>query len=197
MNTEPLQQQVDQPEKNENFFVELIKFALLAAIIVIPFRMFVAEPYIVSGASMSPTFETGHYLIIDKLSHKINTVDRGTVVVFKYPNDPSKFYIKRVIATPGETIRIQNRKVFIQQNGSTEFVQLDEPYIKNNNQRDTEITVPAGNYYVMGDNRGNSSDSRAWGTLDAALIKGEPLLQLYPVNEIAIKPGEEKPIFIK
>ncbi len=186
-----------RPEQHkDNFLVELIKFAVIAIIVIVPFRMFVAEPYIVSGASMSPTFETGHYLIIDKFSHFIDTPDRGEVLVFEYPNDPSTFYIKRVIGLPGETVRIQNRSVYVKAVGSEEFVEIDEPYIKNNNQRDIETVIPENNYFVMGDNRGNSSDSRSWGVLDEKFIKGTPLVRLYPFNNISVMPGSDQPDFI-
>lgn len=177
------------PEKQENFFVEILKFALLAALVVIPFRVFVAEPYIVQGASMSPTFETGHYLIIDKFSHKISGAERGDVVVFKYPNDPNKFFIKRIIGLPGETVSIQDREVSVRVTDGGEFQVLDEPYIKNNTQNNVTTDLGSGEYFVMGDNRGNSSDSRSWGPLDEELIKGTALIQLYPFDHIRLHPG--------
>lgn len=178
--------------QEENFFVEIIKFALLAAIIVIPFRIFVAEPYIVQGASMSPTYETGHYLIINKFSHKFQEVDRGAVVVFRYPNDPTRFFIKRVIALPGETLRILDRQVSVKQVGSDEFIPLEEEYIKNTIQNNLEVDIAEDEYFVMGDNRGNSSDSRSWGALNESFIKGQPFIRLFPLSGITINPGKEQ-----
>lgn len=175
----------------ENFFVEIIKFALLAAIIVIPFRILIAEPYIVQGASMSPTYETGHYLIINKFSHKFSEIERGSVVVFRYPNDPSRFFIKRIIALPGETLRIQDRQVSVKRVGSDEFELLEEDYLKNTIQNNLEVDIEEDEYFVMGDNRGNSSDSRSWGALNESFIKGQPFVRLYPINEIDINPGKE------
>lgn len=177
-------------EGKENFFIDIIKFIILAAIFVIPFRMYVAEPYIVSGASMFPTFDTGHYLIIDKFTHRIGGLERGDVVVFKYPNDPSKFFIKRIIGLPGETLKIEKKIVSVKKVGATEFTELDEPYTNNKLQSDMEMALDADMYFVMGDNRGNSSDSRIWGPLRKDLIKGEPLLRLYPLDVLATEPGD-------
>ena len=184
---------LDMPEE-ENFFKEIIKFALLAAIIVIPFRIFVAEPYIVNGASMSPTFETGHYLIINKFLHKFTDVERGSVVVFRYPNDPSRFFVKRVIGLPGETIRIRDRAVYIKSVDSETFKQLDEPYVKNTIQNNLEKDIAEDEYFVIGDNRGNSHDSRAWGPLNESFIKGEAILRLLPLSKITINPGKTNPL---
>jgi len=189
--------QVSTSPKEENFFIEIIKFALLAAIIVIPFRMFIAEPYIVQGESMSPTFETGHYLIINKFAHKFSDIERGFVVIFRYPNDPSRFFIKRVIALPGETIRIQDRKVFIKTVGSSDFAELNETYLNNTIQNDLEEDLADDEYFVMGDNRGNSSDSRSWGPLNETFIKGQTILRLFPLDLIGITPGKEDPLLIK
>ena len=179
--------------KQENFFIEIIKFALLAALIVIPFRMFIAEPYIVQGESMSPTFETGNYLIIDKFSHRFNTVERGSTIVFKYPNDPSRFFVKRVVGLPGETVKVENRNVSIKEVGSDVFIQLEETYLRVETNGAVEQELTDTQYFVMGDNRVNSSDSRFWGPLEAELIKGRTLLRLYPFDKIDVFPGSENP----
>ncbi len=186
----------DSPQE-ENFFIEIIKFALLAAIIVIPFRMFIAEPYIVQGASMSPTFETGNYLIINKFGHKLSNLERGDIVVFRYPNDPKRFFIKRIIGLPGETLRINNRIVSVADSPDGDFIELEEPYIKNTLQNNVETDLAEDEYFVMGDNRGNSSDSRSWGPLNKTFIKGEPVVQLLPIRSIGINPGEAVPIINK
>ena len=95
-------------EKRDNFFTELLKFALIALIIVVPVRLFVAQPFIVSGASMEPTFETGQYLIVDELTYHFEAPQRGDVIIFRYPKDPSQFFIKRIIGLPGETVTIKD-----------------------------------------------------------------------------------------
>lgn len=170
---------------------EIIEFALLVVLIVIPFRVFVAEPYIVSGVSMSQTFETGHYLIINKFWHKIKDVERGDVLVFQSPVENEKYYIKRVVGLPGETVSIANTQVTITTPDGTELV-LDEPYIKNKTYATVSIDLGPTEYFMMGDNRAQSFDSRAWGPMDASYIRGEPVVRLYPFTNISLMPGRDR-----
>jgi signal peptidase I len=119
-----------QEEKRENFFTELLKFALIAVVIVVPMRLFVAQPFIVSGASMEPTFDTGQYLIVDEFTYKFEKPQRGDVVIFRYPRDPSQYFIKRIIGLPEETVRITNGVVSVEtKDGKT--TTLSEPYVTN------------------------------------------------------------------
>src|SRR3989344_2645643 len=110
-----------------SYFWEIVRFAVITLHIVVPIRAYVAQPFIVSGISMAPSFEDGEYLVIDELSYHLRTPERGEVIVFRYPKDPAKFFIKRVIGLPGETIKISAGQVVIKK-GETEFT-LDEPYI--------------------------------------------------------------------
>jgi signal peptidase I len=176
-------------EQKDPFFAELLKFALIAAVIVVPIRMFVAQPFIVSGASMDPTFATGQYLIVDELSYHFDAPKRGEVVIFRYPKDPTQFFIKRIIGLPGETVRIENGVVSISDaNGKT--ITLDESYVKNvGNGSDMVKTLNEGEYFVMGDNRPESSDSRIWGILPKNNIVGRAFLRLLPFQKISIFPG--------
>ncbi len=176
-------------DKRDNFFTELLKFAIIAVIIVAPIRLFVAKPFIVSGASMEPTFQTGQYLIVDELTYHFEQPQRGDVIVFKYPLDPSQYFIKRIIGLPGETVSIKGGNISITKtNGST--LNLTEPYVKNiGNGADLTTTVPAGQYFVMGDNRPESSDSRYWGLLPRSDMVGRAFVRLLPANEIGILPG--------
>jgi len=178
-----------QTTSEKSWIRELVEFIILIVVIVIPFRIFVAEPYIVSGISMSETYESGHYLIINKFWHKLSDIERGDVLVFKSPNDDKKFYIKRAIALPGETIKITNSIVSVTPVGSDTPKILDEPYIKNATFAELEITLTEEQYFMMGDNRANSYDSRAWGPLDKSAIRGEPILRLFPFNQISLSPG--------
>src|SRR5579872_6561296 len=107
-NTNPPVVEERREEKKENFWKELAKLILIAVVIVIPFRLFVAQPFVVDGASMDPTFKNGQYLIVDELSYHFESPARGSVLIFKYPLDTSKYFIKRVIGLPGETIKINN-----------------------------------------------------------------------------------------
>ncbi len=175
-------------EKRENFFTELLKFALIAIVVVVPVRLFVAQPFIVSGASMVPTFQNGQYLVVDELTYHTRPPQRGDVVVFRYPKDPSQFFIKRIIALPGEVVSVSNGGVSVTKKDGTEVV-LDETYVKNHGNGEETITVPDDSYFVMGDNRPESSDSRVWGTLPRANLVGRVLVRLLPLNTFSIFPG--------
>ena len=176
-------------EQRENIFTELLKFALFAVIIVVPVRLFVAQPFIVSGASMDPTFDNGQYLIVDELTYRFDDPNRGDVIIFKYPKDPSQYFIKRVIGLPNETIRITNGGVSItKEDGSS--VALDEKYVTNEgNGGNLNVTLKSDEYFVMGDNRPESSDSRLWGVLPRENIVGRALLRLLPIASASLLPG--------
>ncbi len=175
--------------KNAGSWWEIIRFALTVLIIVVPVRLFIAKPFIVSGASMYPTFEDKEYLIVDELSYHFRAPERGEVIVFKYPKDPSKYFIKRVIGLPGETISIKNNEVTIlRPDGQNE--KIAEPYITEQFWADTEVTLGAEEYFVLGDNRPVSSDSRAWGTLPKSLIAGRAFVRLFPFGRAELLPGD-------
>ena len=170
---------------------DTIKFVILAALIVIPIRMFVFQPFIVSGESMYPTFNNADYLIIDEISYRFHTPERGDVVVFKYPNDPSRFFIKRIIGLPGDTVIFKDRSVTIKNSDHPDGMKLDEPYLTQITipGQNTEVLVTDNHYFVMGDNRGFSSDSRAWGLLPRENITGTARLRLLPIKNISYNPG--------
>jgi signal peptidase I len=193
-NTEPIPVSTDpnqEPKKKEGFWSEIIRFTLFALLIVLPIRLFIAQPFIVSGASMDPTFETGEYLIVDQLSYRIDNPKRGEVVIFKYPKDETKYFIKRIIGLPGETVELEGTKVTIKNKDNPEGFALTEPYITERNEKEDNMIVKLtdGQYFVMGDNRRQSSDSRAWGTLPRGNIIGTPFVRLFPVNKIGVFPG--------
>ena len=170
-------------------FWELVRFALLALLIVIPIRLFVAEPFVVSGSSMVPTFENGNYLIVDKISYRLSNPERNDVIVFRYPNDHKKFFIKRIIGLPNETVDIDGSKISIHKPGRKDGFLLDEPYVKNTSNNTMHFELKSDEYFVMGDNRNASSDSRYWGPLKRDLITGRALLRLLPISKINIFPG--------
>lgn len=175
---------------HENFLVEIFKFAVLALIIVVPFRMWVAQPFIVSGASMSPTFETGEYLIIDQLSYRFEQPHRGDVIIFRYPNDPSKYFIKRIIGLPGEIVTLNHGVTSVTDPATDTTEVLDESYLVRDRTDDVlSITLSSEEYFVMGDNRGASSDSRVWGPVPEKNIVGRPLLRLLPPDSLGVFPG--------
>ncbi len=170
--------------------LELARFALIALIIVIPIRFFVMEPFVVSGASMFPTFDNGDYLIVDKLSYKIGDPQRNDVVIFKYPNDKTKFFIKRVIGLPNETVNIKDGIVTIINSENPDGFNLVEPYIKNSSSSTTNFELKNDEYFVMGDNRNASSDSRYWGAVNRELLTGKALVRLLPITSVDILPGQ-------
>ena len=173
-------------KKYLSFSFEIFKIALIALAIVLPIRYFLFQPFIVKGESMSPNFESGDYLIVDEISYIFSEPQRGDIVVFKYPKDTTQRFIKRVIGLPGETVVIQNGEVTVTTvNG--ENVVLDESYLPADLKTygDTNTTLKDGEYFVMGDNRTYSYDSRSWGVVSESYIIGKTFVRLYPVNKIS------------
>src|SRR3989344_6598984 len=171
--------------------LEFIKFAVIAVVIVIPIRLFIAQPFIVSGASMVPAFQSGHYLVIDEISYRFEEPKRGEVIVFRFPSSPSKFLIKRVVGLPGETVEIKGNDILIKNEDSPEgFLWKQGDFNRDRSRRDFKVSLSSDEYFVLGDNRGESADSRMWGALKRELIVGRPLVRLYPLSEISVFPGE-------
>jgi len=180
---------VEKEKFTKQSFLELVRFALMALLIVIPIRVLIAEPFVVSGSSMVPTFLNGDYLIVDKISYKLSDPKREDVVVFRYPNDQTKFFIKRVIGLPNETVDIKGSVVTITNREHQDGFRLDQPYVKNVANNIIHFELKNDEYFVMGDNRSASSDSRYWGAVERKLIKGKTLLRLLPINKISVLPG--------
>lgn len=171
---------------------DLVKFAIIALAIVVPIRMWIAQPFVVSGDSMFPTFHNGEYLIIDEISYILGTPKRGDVVVFKYPNDPSRYFIKRIIGLPNEEVSIKNGEITIKNKENPEGFKLVEPYL-NEKFSTTEVQkIGDEEYFVMGDNRNRSSDSRSWGLLPRENMTGRAFLRLLPIKKISYLPGYYK-----
>jgi signal peptidase I len=180
-----------KPKKGDGFW-DLLKFAIIALLIVIPIRMFIAQPFVVSGESMFPTFLDKEYLIVDEISYILGNPHRGDVVIFRYPNDTKRFFIKRIIGLPNEEIKIDGNEITIyNRENPTGFI-LNEPYIKEDFNVTTSFKTGDNEYYVMGDNRNRSSDSRTWGALPDKLLIGRAFLRLYPIKEITYLPGNYK-----
>lgn len=183
---------MEEQKNKKSAFWETIKFIVLSIIIVVPIRVFIAQPFIVSGSSMYPTFHDGDYLIVDELSYRLGEVERNDVVIFKYPEDPSKFFIKRIIGLPNETVSIEGSVIKITKSDGQEIV-LNEPFIENQiTNGGTLFELKDNEYFVMGDNRNASSDSRYWGAVNRDLIIGQAYLRLFPMNQVDYKPGDFK-----
>lgn len=180
-----------QTPSKENFWKELLKFAVLAVIIVVPIRTFIAQPFIVSGPSMDPTFKHREYLIVDELTYRFQEPKREDVVIFRYPIDPDTFFIKRIIGLPGETVRAVNGKITIVNKENPQGFMFDDSHITDKHRTFDNFSKTLGptEYFVMGDNRPESSDSRLWGPLDRKHIVGRPFLRLFPLTRIGVFPG--------
>ncbi|OGF78491.1 signal peptidase I [Candidatus Giovannonibacteria bacterium RIFCSPHIGHO2_02_43_13] len=175
---------MDENEPKQNSVWEFIKVVIISLLIVIPIRTWIAQPFIVEGASMVPNFHDGEYLIIDEISYALNPPKRGEVIIFRYPLNPSEYFIKRIIGLPGETVTIRNGIITIKQQSSDQAFVLGEPYIPNGFRTgpDETVELAADQYFVMGDNREASSDSRVWGPLPKGNITGRVFVRLWPVN---------------
>lgn len=173
-------------------FFSLSLYVIVAGCIALCIRIFIATPYLVSGASMESTFETYDYLIIDRLSYQFNEPERGDVIVMRYPYDPTRTFIKRIIGLPGETLSIDGSVVTIQNAAYPEGFALSEPYVgpEYSAQNNLSITLGSDEYFVLGDNRRASADSRTWGTLPRQNIIGRAYVRLYPFDQIETLPGE-------
>jgi len=168
-----------------SFIWETAKIVLIALVIIIPIRYYLIQPFFVRGASMEPSFSNGQYLVIDELSYRFEDPARGDVVVFKYPLDPSLYYIKRIVGLPGEEIRIKDGQVFIYDVDSAQEVVLDESsYLSGETFTLGQVSFNLGEqeYFVLGDNRQSSSDSRRWGALPQDNIVGRVWLRAWPFN---------------
>lgn len=179
--------QGDKKNSKRSEFLELVRFTIITFLIVIPIRIFIAQPFIVNGESMVPTFNNGDYLIIDEISYRTHEPERGEVVVFKFEND--RFLIKRIIGLPGEKVTISGDRITITEADGTK-VELEEGYINEEFSSYGTWNLGEEEYFVLGDNRNASSDSRTWGILHREDIVGKTFLRLFPLSGIGIKPGE-------
>lgn len=176
------------------FLWDLIKIFLLAMLIILPVRTFLAEPFMVSGSSMVPNFHDRDYLIVDRLSYRLHEPQRGDVVVLKFPKDVSQYFIKRIVGLPGETIKCEQGKVVVGKVSQDKIVVLEESYIpsKSSTQNCRPKQVLGSNeFFVLGDNRLASSDSRVWGVLPKDDIVGRVWLRVFPLSGfgLAITPS--------
>lgn len=167
------------------FSWEIFKIVALALLVVLPIHYFVFQPFFVRGQSMEPNFLNGDYLIVEKISYQLRAPERGEVIVFRYPEDPSQTFIKRIIGLPGETVQIQDGKIYVFKNGLPQS--LDESQYLSltlETPGDMEIKLDFNEYFVLGDNRPVSADSRRWGPLATDNIIGRAVFRAWPFAAI-------------
>ena len=168
-------------EEVKDWLVSIVVAVVLAFLI----RQFVVELYIVDGPSMRPTLQSQQRLVVNKFIYRFRAPEKGEILVFQYPRDPSRDFIKRVIAVPGDTVEIKDGRVLVNDQV------LSEDYILEKTRGDyPKSTVPEGTVFVMGDNRNNSEDSRFAdvGFVPDALIKGKAVLVFWPLSELKSLP---------
>jgi signal peptidase I len=172
-----------------SFIWELARVVIIAFVVMLAFRLFVAEPFIVSGSSMVPNFHNREYLIINKIGYRLHQPERGNVIVFKYPRDTSQYFIKRIIGLPGEKVKVADGRVTIYNDKHPDGQVLDEPYLPNQDVTfggEGTVTLGSDEYFVLGDNRQASSDSRVWGILPKSDIVGQVWLRVFPLGDFGI-----------
>lgn len=183
------------PVQSQSSFVSVLVYAVAAIALAILIRQYIATPYIVIGSSMEPTFYDYHYLIIDRLTYDFEAPQRGDVIVLDLPQNTSRALIKRVIGLPGETVVLSGTSVSIKNGEHPDGFTLKEPYLSPQDlggATNMSVTLGPDQYFVLGDNRKVSADSRIWGTLPREDIVGRVLVRLYPLNDIGFFPGEAR-----
>lgn len=188
MNQDPLLDPALGQDREKNVkkgIWEMSKVLAFALITVLVVRTYLFKPFSVLGASMEPNFENKQYLIVDELTFRFQAPKRGEVIVFRPPNNPKDFYLKRIIGLPGERIKIEEGKVTIFNSSHPDGVVLDEAYLPDDlvTLGVENMTVPDNHYFVMGDNRPNSLDSRRFGTIDKSAIIGRAWIRGLPFSK--------------
>lgn len=180
-----------------DFLWELAKVVIISLAIIFPIRFFLFQPFYVRGASMEPNFFDHEYLIIDEISYGIHVPftdiifpfgrpTRGEIVVFRYPRDERQFFIKRVIGLPGETVSIRDGRITITNASYPDGRLLNEPYLDTTvaTRGDVNVTLPNDEYFLLGDNRNASLDSRSFGSVKRSLIVGRALIRGWPFDRV-------------
>jgi signal peptidase I len=172
------------------YALELTKVVVISLAIIIPVRYYLIQPFYVKGASMEPNFYDNEYLIIDEISYRFNEPARGDIVVFKYPRNPEEYFIKRIIGLPGEKVQIKDGFVYLYNKENILGIKLDETYLQAGDRtyglNEEIVTLRDSEYYVLGDNRNSSKDSRSFGPVDKKLITGRVLFRGWPFDRINV-----------
>ena len=171
------------------FILDVAKMVVISLVIIIPVRYFLIQPFYVKGASMEPNFHEHEYLMVDEISYRFNSPKRGEVVVFRYPKDPQEYYIKRLVGLPGETVSIKDGYVYITDTQSKTFKIMENylpSYVATVAISEEPVKLGDDEYYVMGDNRNGSKDSRSFGPVKKSFIVGRVFFRGWPVENIGL-----------
>jgi signal peptidase I len=183
---------LEEDEEPASFLIWILGIIITVKLI----QAFIVQPFIVDGGSMLPTYHNQDFLIVDKVSYRLGEPRRVDVIIFKLfenKNNPyeGKYLIKRLIGKPGERIVVRNGITTIYNSDNPQGFTLNEPYITySETDKNVDITLDENHYFVMGDNRSQSYDSRDWGPLDVSYIKGQVLFRLYPFGDVSYEPGQ-------
>jgi len=164
------------------------EIVLVSVVTVFLIRSFLIQPFLVSGASMEPNFTSSNYLLVDEVTYLLRDPQRGEVIVFKYPNDPSTYYIKRVIGLPGERVEVKGGSVYVFSQDGAKKIFSEENYLPSGLKTSGFVSVQLSEeeYFVLGDNRNYSYDSRSWGKLGRENIIGLARLRLLPITQAKV-----------
>lgn len=190
--TQKEEQEILQEKPKESLrrdILDIVKVLFISLAIVAPIRYFIVQPFIVRGMSMEPNFFDGEYLVVDEVSYYFREPRRGESIVFRYPYNPRQFFIKRIIGLPGETVKITEGRIKIINKQIPEGFWLDESSLGLEDRYTSpniEITLGKDEYFVLGDNRDESSDSRVWGPLKKKFIVGRVFIRAWPISRLEI-----------
>ena len=176
-----------------SFTFELLKIVLISFVIIAPIRYFLIQPFYVKGASMEPNFYDHEYLIVDEISYRFNDPKRGEIIVFRYPKNPQEFFIKRIVSFPGEKVQVKDGGVIVYNDENPDGKTLEETYLEDNvktySLSEDIISLGPNEYFVLGDNRNASKDSRSFGPVDRSFVIGKVLLRGWPFDRMDTFPA--------
>ncbi|MGO0122313.1 signal peptidase I [Desulfothermobacter acidiphilus] len=169
-------------EGQKSYWQEILESLVIAVVLAVVIRAFIIQPFYIPSGSMIPTLEQGDRILVAKFAYWFTTPQRGDIIVFHYPLNPKKDYIKRVIGVGGDVVELRNNHLYI--NGHL----TPEPYLPPGTTFPNygPVKVPPGCYFVLGDNRMNSEDSRVWGMLEGHYIIGKAFFRYWPLNRIGV-----------
>lgn len=172
------------------FMWEILKVVAISLAIILPVRYYLIQPFYVKGASMEPNFHDHEYLIIDEISYRFREPQRGEIIVFRYPRHPQEYFIKRMIGLPGETVQIKNGQVLVYNESHPEGLVLNEKYLPADletfSMTESTVELADDEYFVLGDNRGSSKDSRSFGPVNKSFLTGKVMFRGWPLDKITL-----------